>query len=46
MIGVGRKGGWAFHTDDGADQFASSDGEDAGLTLARVLTLVAARLTG
>ncbi len=46
LIGVGREGGWAFHTDDGADQFASSDGEDAGLTLARVLTLVAARLTG
>jgi hypothetical protein len=45
LIGVGRQGGWAFHTDEGADQFASRDGEEAGLTLAQVLALAAARLT-
>jgi hypothetical protein len=46
LIGVGREGGWAFHTDEGADQFASRDGEEAGLTLAQVLALATARLTG
>jgi metal-dependent amidase/aminoacylase/carboxypeptidase family protein len=44
LIGVGREGGWAFHTDEGATQFASSDGEEAGLTIARVLALAAVRL--
>ncbi len=44
LIGVGREGGWAFHTDEGASQFASSDGEAAGLTIARVLALAVARL--
>ena len=46
LIGVGREGGWAFHTDEGADQFASRDGEEAGLTLAKVMALATARLTG
>jgi metal-dependent amidase/aminoacylase/carboxypeptidase family protein len=45
LIGVGREGGWAFHTDEGAEQFASRDGEEAGLTIARVLAIAAARLT-
>ena len=45
LIGVGRDGGWAFHTDQGAEQFASPDGEAAGLTIARVLALAAARLS-
>lgn len=45
LIGVGHEGGWAFHTDEGAKQFASPDGEDAGLTVARVLALTAARVT-
>lgn len=44
LIGVGREGGWAFHTDEGARQFASRDGEEAALTLAQVLALTAARL--
>ena len=44
LIGVGREGGWAFHTDQGAEQFASDDGEAAGLTIAHVLALAAARL--
>lgn len=45
LIGVGREGGWAFHTDEGAAQFASRDGEAAALTIAQVLALAAADLT-
>ena len=45
LIGVGRDGGWAFHTDEGAEQFASEDGVEAALTSARVLALAAARLS-
>lgn len=45
LIGVAREGGWAFHTDEGAAQFASEDGLDAALTSARVLALAAVRLT-
>jgi metal-dependent amidase/aminoacylase/carboxypeptidase family protein len=44
LIGVGRDGGWAFHTDEGAAQFASQDGEEAALSIARVLALASARL--
>ena len=44
LIGIGRPGGWAFHSDEGAEQFASADGEAAALALARVLALSAARL--
>jgi metal-dependent amidase/aminoacylase/carboxypeptidase family protein len=44
LIGVGREGGWAFHTDEGAAQFASEDGVEAALTIARVLALSALRL--
>jgi metal-dependent amidase/aminoacylase/carboxypeptidase family protein len=45
LIGVGREGGWAFHTDEGAEQFASEDGIDAALVSARVLALSAVRLS-
>jgi len=45
LIGVGRDGGWAFHTDEGAAQFASPDGEAAALTIAQVLALAATDLT-
>jgi metal-dependent amidase/aminoacylase/carboxypeptidase family protein len=45
LIGVGNPSGWAFHTDEGAAQFASPAGEAAGLAIARVLALSAARLT-
>ncbi|PWU23265.1 MAG: hypothetical protein C5B48_08940 [Candidatus Rokuibacteriota bacterium] len=45
LIGIGREGGWAFHSDEGAAQFASPDGADAALALARVLALAAVRLT-
>ena len=44
LIGVGREGGWAFHTDEGAAQFASPAGEEACLAIARVGALAAARL--
>jgi metal-dependent amidase/aminoacylase/carboxypeptidase family protein len=44
LIGVGRLGGWAFHTDKGAAEFASQDGEDAALTIAQVLALAAVEL--
>ena len=43
LIGIGRPGGWAFHTDEGAEQFAQ-DGEECALSIARVLSLAAARL--
>ena len=45
LIGVGRDGGWAFHTDEGAAQFASSDGEAAAITIAQVLALASADLS-
>jgi metal-dependent amidase/aminoacylase/carboxypeptidase family protein len=44
LIGVGREGGWSFHTDEGAAEFASPDGEAAALTIARVLALAAVDL--
>jgi metal-dependent amidase/aminoacylase/carboxypeptidase family protein len=43
LIGIGRPGGWAFHTDEGAKQFAE-DGEECALQIARVLALTAIRL--
>jgi metal-dependent amidase/aminoacylase/carboxypeptidase family protein len=45
LIGVGRPGGWSFHTDEGAEQFAGPDGDEAALGIARVLALAAIRLT-
>ena len=45
LIGVGREGGWAFHTDEGAAEFASDDGVEIALVAAKVLALSAARLT-
>ncbi len=45
LIGVAREGGWAFHTDEGAAQFASSDGEAAAVTIAQVLALASAGLS-
>jgi metal-dependent amidase/aminoacylase/carboxypeptidase family protein len=45
LIGIGRPGGWSFHTDEGAAEFASDAGAEAALTIARVLALAATRLT-
>ncbi len=38
LIGVGRPGGWAFHTEEGAEQFQGPDGVRAALDIADVLT--------
>lgn len=43
LIGIGRPGGWAFHTDEGAEQF-KRDGEACALSIARVLALASVRL--
>jgi metal-dependent amidase/aminoacylase/carboxypeptidase family protein len=43
LIGIGRPGGWAFHTDEGAKQF-EQDGQECALAIARVLALTSARL--
>ena len=43
LIGIGRPGGWAFHTDEGAKQF-EQDGEECALSIAQVLALASARL--
>jgi metal-dependent amidase/aminoacylase/carboxypeptidase family protein len=43
LIGIGRPGGWAFHTDEGARQF-EQDGPECALEIARVLALASARL--
>jgi hypothetical protein len=45
LIGLGRPGGWSFHTPEGAAQFASEDGVQAALDVATVVALAAARLT-
>jgi metal-dependent amidase/aminoacylase/carboxypeptidase family protein len=45
LIGIGRPGGWAFHTPTGAREFASDDGIAAAMTIAEVLALSAVRLT-
>jgi hypothetical protein len=44
LIGIGRPGGWLFHTDEGARQFAGPEGEEEALGIARVLALAAVRL--
>jgi len=46
LIGIGRAEGWEFHTDRGAEQFASPDGSEAAITTASVLALSVARLLG
>jgi metal-dependent amidase/aminoacylase/carboxypeptidase family protein len=43
LVGIGRPGGWAFHTDEGARQF-EQDGQECALEIARVLALASARL--
>jgi metal-dependent amidase/aminoacylase/carboxypeptidase family protein len=46
LIGLGRPGGWSFHTPEGAAQFASEAGVEAALDVATVLALSAVRLVG
>ena len=45
LVGLGRPGGWAFHTAEGARQFASEEGLQAALDMAQVLALSAIRLS-
>lgn len=45
LIGVGRTGGWSYHTDEGNAQFASPAGVEIAVEIARVLALSATRLT-
>jgi metal-dependent amidase/aminoacylase/carboxypeptidase family protein len=45
LVGVGRVGGWAFHTPLGEQQFASDEGIAAATDIAEVLALAAVRLT-
>jgi metal-dependent amidase/aminoacylase/carboxypeptidase family protein len=45
LVGLGRPGGWSFHTPEGAVEFASEDGVGAGIDVATVLALAADRLT-
>ena len=45
LIGVGRPEGWAFHSDEGAAQFASPAGLDVAAEMATVLALAAVRLS-
>jgi len=45
LIGVGRPEGWAFHTDQGAAQFASPAALDVAADMAAVLALAAVRLS-
>jgi metal-dependent amidase/aminoacylase/carboxypeptidase family protein len=45
LIGIGRPGGWKFHTDEGAREFAGPDGEEAALGIAKIMTLAATRLS-
>jgi metal-dependent amidase/aminoacylase/carboxypeptidase family protein len=44
LIGIGRRDGWEFHTDRGAQQFASPDGVEAAVATASVLALSVLRL--
>lgn len=46
LIGIGRKGGWPFHTDEAAALFTSSAGDDLAFEIARVLALTTLELTG
>ena len=44
-VGAGRPEGWAFHTDEGAAQFASTAGLDVAADMATVLALATVRLS-
>ncbi len=45
LVGIGRPGGWAFHTQEGYRQFASEAGLEAAVDTATVLALATERLT-
>lgn len=45
LVGIGRPEGWAFHTQEGYEQFASDAGLQAAIDTGTVLALAAERLT-
>jgi metal-dependent amidase/aminoacylase/carboxypeptidase family protein len=45
QVGIGRAGGWRFHTEEGAEEFASQDGHDIAARLAWVLASSVLMLT-
>ncbi|MBS1862266.1 MAG: hypothetical protein JSS68_11210 [Actinobacteria bacterium] len=45
LIGIGRPDGWSFHTDEGAEQFASTAGIEAAMQIATLLALATTRIT-
>jgi metal-dependent amidase/aminoacylase/carboxypeptidase family protein len=45
LIGIGREGGWPFHTSEGAEEFASQAGRDVAARLALVLASSVSLLT-
>jgi metal-dependent amidase/aminoacylase/carboxypeptidase family protein len=44
MIGVSREGGWGVHTDEGAELFSSTPGDEVAVTMSEILALAADRL--
>ncbi|TPW77426.1 M20/M25/M40 family metallo-hydrolase [Schumannella soli] len=45
LVGVGRDGGWGFHTDRGAHEFAGDDGRRIASDIAGVIALAVPRLS-
>ena len=45
LVGIGRPEGWAFHTTEGYEQFASAAGLQAAIDTGTVIALAAERLT-
>ena len=44
LVGIGRRGGWRFHTLEGHEEFASPEAEEVMIAMASVLALAAAEL--
>ncbi|MFN8124289.1 MAG: M20/M25/M40 family metallo-hydrolase [Thermoleophilia bacterium] len=44
LVGVGRDGGWAFHTSEGEAQFTGPEGDRVAMRMAEVLALATVRL--
>ncbi|RFA23360.1 M20/M25/M40 family metallo-hydrolase [Subtercola boreus] len=44
LVGVGREGGWRYHTAEGAEQFAGPAGRDVAVATAEVIGLSVIRL--
>ena len=44
LVGIGRRGGWRFHTLEGHEEFASPEAEEIMMAMASVLALAVAEL--